>query len=62
MKNARCKIAPGALVLAPLAGVALALGLRRSSANAGFWARTLGIAPWLIRLWRTWVSPANQSK
>jgi hypothetical protein len=56
------RFAPMALMMAPLAGVAMALGLRRSSARAGFLTRVLGVAPLLIRLWRACVPPSNVMK
>jgi hypothetical protein len=59
IKDARRQIAPWALVLAPVAGVALALGLRHSGSGGGFLSRALGLAPSLIQLWRTWVWPSN---
>jgi hypothetical protein len=55
-------IAPWALVLAPLAGVALALRLRRSAPGEGLLSRALGLAPSLIQLWRTWFGASSQSK
>jgi hypothetical protein len=62
IKDAQRKLSPWALVLAPLAGVALALGLRRSSSGAGFLARALALAPSLIEVWRTFSSPSNEPK
>ena len=62
LQDTRRQIAPWALVLAPLAGVALALGLRRSRSGTGFWTRALEIAPALIQLWRTCVPPSDESK
>ncbi|MGA2175454.1 MAG: hypothetical protein ABSH38_10780 [Verrucomicrobiota bacterium] len=59
IREARRQIAPWALVLAPLAGVALALGIRRSGAGGGFLSRALGLAPSLIQLWRTCVWPSD---
>lgn len=53
------RVGPMALMLAPLAGVALGTGFRRSSAGAGFFAWALKAAPVLIRLWRACVSPSN---
>ena len=62
LKDARRQIAPWALVLAPLAGVALALGLRRSSTGTGFLTRALQVAPLLIQIWRTLSPPTNEPK
>ena len=58
----RSAIGPWALLLAPVAGLILALGFCRSSSRAGFLTRALQVAPSLIRLWRTWVTPADRSK
>jgi hypothetical protein len=58
IKDARRQITPWALVLAPLAGVALALRLRRPASADGFLSRALRLAPSLIRLWRTWRAPS----
>jgi hypothetical protein len=49
LKDAQRQVAPWALLLAPLAGVALVLGLRRSSSGASFWARALAVAPSFIQ-------------
>jgi len=54
IKDARLQITPWALVLAPLAGVALALRLRRPASAAGFLSRALRVAPSLLKLWRTY--------
>ena len=62
LNEGRRQIAPWALVLAPLAGVALVLGIRRSRAGGGFLSRALGLGPSLIQLWRTCMWPSNQSK
>jgi hypothetical protein len=62
MNDARRQVAPWALLLAPLAGVALAVGIRRFSGCAGFLAKALAAAPSLIQLWRTCVSPPNEPK
>jgi hypothetical protein len=62
IKDAQRQMSPWALVLAPLAGVALALGLRRSSSGTGFLARALAIAPSLIQVCRTFSSPSNEPK
>jgi hypothetical protein len=57
----RQRLRPWAVALAPLAGVAAALGLRRSS-TGGLLQKTLVIAPALIRLWRTFAKPSDESK
>ncbi len=57
IKDARHQITPWALVLAPLAGVALALRLRRPASADGFLSRALRFAPSLIQLWRAWRAP-----
>jgi hypothetical protein len=62
MKDVRRELAPWALVLAPLAGMALALGLRRSSLSTGLVTKALEVAPSLIQLWRTCVTPSDESK
>jgi hypothetical protein len=62
IQDARQQIAPWALVLTPLAGVALASGLRRSRSGTGFLARALEIAPLLIQIWRTFIAPSNEPK
>ena len=62
VKDARRQIAPWALVLAPLAGLALALGLRRSTTGVSFWMRALVAAPSLIQLWRTFATSSKESK
>lgn len=62
LADARRRFAPVALMLAPLAGVAMALGLRRSSAGTGLLTWALGVAPALIRLWRACVPPSNVMK
>lgn len=61
-REMRRHVAPWALVMAPLVGLTLALGLRRPTSGGSFLARALGIAPSLIHLWRTWAAPANDSK
>ncbi len=62
MRDARHQIAPWALVLAPLAGVALMLGLRRSSSGGGWLAKALAVAPSLMQLWRTCMTPSGKSE
>jgi len=62
VQDLRRQIKPWALVLAPLAGVALALGLRRSSSGLGLLAKTLAIAPSLIEIWRALFPPSNEPK
>ena len=62
VQELRRQIKPWALVLAPLAGVALVLGLRRSKSGAGLLAKALVIAPSLIELWRTFFPPSNDPK
>jgi hypothetical protein len=61
-KEARRHIAPGAIMLASLAGLAIVLGMRRSKPGGGVLSQVLGFAPPLIQLWRTCVLPSNQSK
>jgi hypothetical protein len=56
-KGARNQITRWAPVLAPLAGVALALRLRRPASADGFLSRALRLAPSLIQLWRAWRVP-----
>jgi len=58
----RRQVRPWALVLAPLAGVGLTLGLRRFSSSARLLVRALAFAPALIKLWRARVSPSKESK
>lgn len=53
------RIIPWALMLATLVGLRFALG-RRSSLGASFFERALRIAPPLIQLWRSLVSPSKQ--
>ena len=62
LKNARRQMAHWALVLAPLAGLALTLGLRRSSTGPGFLRRALPVAPSLIQLWRAFATRSDDSK
>ncbi len=62
MRDARRHIAPWALVLAPLAGVALMLGLRLSSSGSGWLAKALAVAPSLMQLWRTCMTPSDRSE
>ena len=61
LKDVQRQLAPWALVLAPLAGVVLAFGFRRSSSGTGFLTRALAVAPSLIQLWRTCVTPSEKS-
>ena len=58
----RQRLGPWALALAPLAGVAAALGFRRSAADGSILQKTLAIAPALIRLWRAFAKPSDESK
>ncbi len=62
LKSLGQRLGPWALLLAPLAGVALARGLRRPSGGGGFLWRTLAIAPGLIRLWRAFSTPSEESE
>jgi len=62
VQDLRRQIRPWALVLAPLAGAALALGLRRSRSGAGLLAKALVMAPSLIEIWRTFFPPSNEPK
>jgi len=50
IKDVRRQITPWALVLAPLAGVALALRLRRPASADTFLSRALKIAPLLLKI------------
>jgi len=62
LREAQAQVAPWTLLLAPLVGLALALGLRRSSSGTGFWAGALQIAPALVQLARIFLPPSNDSK
>jgi hypothetical protein len=54
------RLGPWAMALAPLAGIAAAIGLRRSSPRAGFLQSALALAPELMRLWRTFSSSSEK--
>ncbi len=56
------RLTPWLWVVAPLAGMAVALGLRRSSSGASFLTRALAAAPSLVHLWRTCAAPPNPSQ
>ena len=56
------KIGPWAVVLAPLAGLAMALGLRRSKPVTGLLASALGVVPSLIKIWHAVSPPSNEPK
>lgn len=55
------RIGPWKLALAPLAGLAVAMGLRRSSGSGFLW-KTLAVAPSLVRLWRALAKPPEESE
>jgi hypothetical protein len=61
---ARRKLGPWATALAPLAGIAVAMGLRRrASGGGGGWLGKIAVfAPALIRLWRAVASYGKESK
>ncbi len=61
-EETRRQIAPWAQALAPLAGVALALGLRRSRPGGGVLSRVLRLGSSLVQLWSAFGRPSNQSK
>ncbi len=61
-RSAPRRLTPWLWLVAPLAGVALALGLRRSFSGAGFLKKALTVAPSLVHLWRTCATPPNASK
>jgi hypothetical protein len=58
--GARNLIRPWASLLAPMAGVALALGLRRRSGWLGFLTKTVAAIAPLIQLWRTKVTQSKE--
>ncbi|MCU0784204.1 MAG: hypothetical protein MUF81_09205 [Verrucomicrobia bacterium] len=62
IRGAQKRIPSWALAVAPLAGVALVLGLRRSSAGAGLLTKALGVAPSLIQIWRMFSASSNEPK
>ena len=62
VQELRRQIKPWTMVLAPLAGVALALGLRRARSGVGLLAKALVIAPSLIGIWRAFFAPSNELK
>ena len=53
-------IRPWALLLAPVAGVALALGSRRWSGWLGFLTKTLAMIAPLIQFWRTHIAQSKE--
>jgi hypothetical protein len=53
-------LGPWALLLAPLAGVALALGLRRRSGWLGSLTKAVALIGPLIQLWRARAAPSNE--
>jgi hypothetical protein len=62
VEHLRQQVGPWALVLAPLAGAGLMLGLRRFSSGAGLLPKALAVAPALIKLWRTCAAPSHHSR
>jgi hypothetical protein len=58
-KRLRQRAAPWAFILAPIAGLALTLGLRRSPSRGGILSKALALAPSLIQLRRAWATPPN---
>jgi hypothetical protein len=62
LKDARQRFGLWALVLAPLAGMMLARGLRRSPSKPGLWIGALRAAPLLIELWRRFGKRPDKSK
>lgn len=61
LKGLGQRLGPWALALAPVAGIVTALGLRRSSGGGFLW-KTLAVAPGLIRLWRSFAKPPEESE
>jgi hypothetical protein len=62
LADIRKAVRPWALLLAPLAGIILTLGLRGSSLRASLLTRVLQVAPSLIQLWRAFASPSDKSQ
>jgi hypothetical protein len=56
----RNSVRPWAGLLAPAAGLALALGLRRRSGWLGFLSRAATVIGPLLQLWRTHGAPPNE--
>jgi hypothetical protein len=60
LKHLGERVGPWVKTIAPLAGIVAAFSLRRSSEGGGFFRKALGLAPSLIRLWRTFSKPSKE--